>query len=66
MDSLISQTHTSSSLTVFHNYATYLAQQLPYIWMPNPYAIQAVNSKLHAVTFNSLNVLLPEYWYFTK
>ena len=66
MDSLIAQTHTSSSLTVFHNYATYLAQQLPYIWMPNPYQIQAVNSKLHSVTFNSLNTLLPEYWYFTK
>jgi peptide/nickel transport system substrate-binding protein len=66
MDSLINQTHTSSSLTVFHNYATYLAQQLPYIWMPNPYPIEAVNSKLHAVTFNSLNTLLPEYWYFTK
>jgi peptide/nickel transport system substrate-binding protein len=66
MDNLISQTHTSSSLTVFHNYATYLAQQLPYIWMPNPYAVQAVNSKLHSVTFNSLNTLLPEYWYFTK
>jgi peptide/nickel transport system substrate-binding protein len=66
MDNLISQTHTSSSLTVFHNYATYLAQQLPYIWMPNPYQIQAVNSKLHNVTFNSLNTLLPEYWYFTK
>jgi peptide/nickel transport system substrate-binding protein len=66
MDNLISQTHTSSSLTVFHNYATYLAQQLPYIWMPNPYAVQAVNSKLHSVTFNSLNTLLPEYWYFTN
>ncbi|HUL27422.1 MAG TPA: ABC transporter substrate-binding protein [Streptosporangiaceae bacterium] len=66
MDSLIGQTHTSSSLNVFHNYATYLAQQLPYIWMPNAYAIQAVNSKLHNVTFNSLDTLLPEYWYFTK
>ena len=51
---------------MFHNYATYLAQQLPYIWMPNAYQIQAVNSKLHNVTFNSLNTLLPEYWYFTK
>jgi peptide/nickel transport system substrate-binding protein len=66
MDSLINQTHTNSSLTVFHNYATYLAQQLPYIWMPNPYYVMATNSKLHNVAFNALYTLLPEYWYFTK
>ena len=50
----------------FHEYATYGAQQLPFIWAPNPYAIQAVSSKLHNVTFNALYTLLPEYWYFTK
>ena len=66
MDSLIGQTHTSSSLTVFHNYATFGAQQLPYIWMPNEYVIQGVIAKLHKVTFNSFGTLLPEYWYFTK
>jgi peptide/nickel transport system substrate-binding protein len=66
MDSMINQTHTSSSLTVFHNYATYLAQQLPYIWMPNPYYVMATSSKLHSVAFNGLYTLLPEYWYFTK
>lgn len=66
MDSLINQTHTSSSLTTFHNYATYAAQQLPYVWMPNPYYVMAVNSKLHNVAFNALFTLLPEYWYFTK
>jgi peptide/nickel transport system substrate-binding protein len=68
MDSLISQTHTNGSLTVFHNYATFGAQQLPFIWVPgaNPFQVQAVNSKLRNVTFNSLFTLLPEYWYFTK
>jgi peptide/nickel transport system substrate-binding protein len=66
MDSLINATHTSSSLAVFHNYATYGAQQLPFIWAPNPYTIQAVSSKLHNVTFSPLHTLLPEYWYFTK
>jgi peptide/nickel transport system substrate-binding protein len=66
MDSLINQTHTDSSLTVFHNYATYLAQQLPYIWMPNPYYVMATSSKLQNVAFNPLYTLLPEYWYFTK
>jgi len=66
MDNLINQTHTSSSLTVFHNYATFVAQQLPYIWLPNDYYVMGVDSKLHNVTFNPFYTLLPEYWYFTK
>ncbi len=66
MDKLITATHTSSSMSTFHDYATYGAQQLPFIWAPNPYSIQAVSSKLHNVTFNPLYTLLPEYWYFTK
>ena len=66
MDSLINQTHTSSSLAVFQNYATFAAQQLPFIWMPNRYYVMAVDSKLHKVVFNGLYTLLPEYWYFTK
>jgi len=39
---------------------------LPFLWVPNSYPIQAVNSKLRGVTFNALDTLLPEYWYFTK
>lgn len=66
MDKLIQATHTSSSLSTFNQYATYGAQQLPFIWAPNPYAIQAVSSKLKNVTFNALYTLLPEYWSFTK
>ena len=68
MDRLISQTHTSGSLTTFRNYATFAAQQLPFMWVPspNPFQVEAVNSKLHNVTFNALFTLLPEYWYFTK
>jgi peptide/nickel transport system substrate-binding protein len=68
MDKLISETHTSSSLSVFDQYATYGAQQLPFMWIPEPqpYAIQAVTSKLHGVTFSPLWTLLPEYWHFTK
>jgi peptide/nickel transport system substrate-binding protein len=66
MDQLITATHTSSSLAAFQDYATYTAQQLPLIWMPNVYWVQAVNSKLANVTFNPLATFLPEYWYFTK
>jgi peptide/nickel transport system substrate-binding protein len=68
MDKLITQTHTSGSLGVFDQYATYAAQQLPFIYVPNPnpYEIIAVNSKLHAVAYSAMFTLLPEYWYFTK
>jgi peptide/nickel transport system substrate-binding protein len=66
MDRLIEATHTSSSLSTFNNYATYGAQQLPFLYQPAPYAIQAVSSKLKDVTFNALYTLLPEYWHFTK
>ncbi|MGC1288415.1 MAG: ABC transporter substrate-binding protein [Streptosporangiaceae bacterium] len=68
MDKLINETHTSSSLAVFHQYATYAAQQLPFMWVPNPnpFQIQAVSSKLHNFAFSPMFTLLPEYWYFTK
>jgi peptide/nickel transport system substrate-binding protein len=66
MDNLINATHSSSSLDVFHSYATYGAQQLPFIWNPNAYMVQAVSSKLHHVTFGPLFSLFPEYWDFTK
>jgi len=66
MDKLIEATHTSSSLSTFNKYATYGAQQLPFLYQPAPYAIQAVSSKLKDVTFNALYTLLPEYWHFTK
>jgi peptide/nickel transport system substrate-binding protein len=68
MDTLINETHTSNSLAVFHQFATFTAQQLPFWWVPdpNPYQVQAVSSKLHGVSFNLLFTLLPEYWYFTK
>jgi peptide/nickel transport system substrate-binding protein len=68
MDKLIQATHTSSSMSVFDQYATYGTQQLPFMWIPeaNPFQIQAITSKLHGVTFSPMFTMLPEYWYFTK
>jgi peptide/nickel transport system substrate-binding protein len=66
MDNLITATHTSRAMSTFHHYATYGAQQLPFIWAPNTYTIQVVSTKLHGVSFNPLFTLLPEYWHFTK
>jgi peptide/nickel transport system substrate-binding protein len=65
-DKLIQATHTSNSLSVFQQYATYTADQLPVIWTPNYYTVQAVSTKLANVGFNPLFTQLPEYWYFTK
>ncbi len=65
-DKLISQTHTNSSLAVFHQYAAYTASQLPYIWLPSEYAIWGIATKLHNVHLSPMYDLLPEYWYFTK
>ena len=66
MDKLINETHTSPSLSVFQQYATYLADQLPFIWMPNGYTVVATTSKLANVGNTPLATLRPEYWNFTK
>jgi len=66
MDSLITATHTSNAMAAFDEYATYGAQQLPCIWVPQNYMIQAVSTKLNGVSFSALWILLPEYWHFTR
>ena len=52
MDNLITATHTNSAMSAFDDYATYGAQQLPFIWNPDNYTIEAVSSTLHNVTFS--------------
>src|SRR6202044_2708314 len=63
MDKLITETHTSNSLSVFDKYATYGTEQLPFMWVPEPepYAVQAVSSTLKNVTFSPLFTMFPEY-----
>jgi peptide/nickel transport system substrate-binding protein len=65
-DSLIKAVESDSSLTLFHQYATFTAEQEPFEWMPQAYSIQPVKSDLHGVTFNPYYTFLPEYWYFTS
>jgi peptide/nickel transport system substrate-binding protein len=66
MDKLINDTTTSGSIAVFHNFANYAAEQLPFIYMPLNYGIYATSSKLHGVFFNPIQTELPEYYYLTK
>ena len=66
MDRLINATETSGSIATYHTFANYAAAQLPFIYMPLNYNIQAVSSKLHGVIFNPLQTELPEFYHFTK
>ncbi len=65
-DKLIDLTHTSDSLSVFQQYATYTAEQLPYLWLPSTYTVSAASGKLENATGDPLFSQLPEYWYFAK
>jgi peptide/nickel transport system substrate-binding protein len=65
-DKLINLTHTSDSLALFQQYATYTAEQVPFIWLPDTYSVAATSSKLANVGESPLATLLPEYWYFTR
>jgi ABC-type transport system substrate-binding protein len=53
-------------MSLFHRYATFTAEQLPFIWVPQIYFIEAVKSNLQGVTWNPMYTFLPEYWYYTK
>jgi peptide/nickel transport system substrate-binding protein len=66
MDSLINATETTNGYSAYHTFANYAAIQLPFIYMPLSYGVNAVSSKLHGVIFNPLQTELPEYYYFTK
>jgi len=66
MNKLIAETNTSNSLSIYHTFATYASEQLPYIWMPDLAQVMAVSKNVHGVVFNPLQTLMPEYWYLTK
>lgn len=67
MDQLIRAAQTpSGGMTAFDRFSTYAARQLPYIYTPEPYVVQAVQGTLHGVGFSPLGTVLPEYWYFSK
>ena len=66
MDSLISAVQTSNNVSVFRAYADYTATQLPVIWLPTPYSVVAVSTRLRGVTQSPLGSFYPEYWYFAR
>ncbi len=66
MNKLIAETNTSGSLAIYHTFATYAAEQLPSIWLPNVPYVYGVSKNLHGIVFNPLQTFMPEYWYLTK
>ena len=66
VDSQILAIQDNSSLSLFHQYATNISDQVPFVWVPQAYYIEAVKSGLDGVTFNPMYTELPEYWYFTS
>jgi peptide/nickel transport system substrate-binding protein len=68
MDNLINQTEYGSSTQAFYNYEDYAAEQLPWLWLPQPSNINVYKSNIGGYTplnpfTGSLN---PEVWYFTS
>jgi peptide/nickel transport system substrate-binding protein len=64
-NSLIVETNQSSSSTVFSQWETYLAEQLPVVWQPDPVGETEVSKSIYGVQpLNALANLNPEYWYF--
>jgi hypothetical protein len=62
MDTLINETHTSPSMTVFHNFANYTAEQVPALFLPWYVSVDAVNNDLHDATWNPFTTFFPQFW----
>jgi peptide/nickel transport system substrate-binding protein len=62
MDKLINETHTSASMTVFHDYANYNAEQVPVVFMPWQTSVDAVSNDLHNAAWNPFLMWFPQYW----
>jgi peptide/nickel transport system substrate-binding protein len=68
MDQLIHQTEYDSSPSAFYAYEDYAAQQLPWLWLPDPSAVVAYKSNLAGFIPSSPFdfTLNPEVWYYVK
>jgi peptide/nickel transport system substrate-binding protein len=65
-NTLIAETHTSPSKSVFYEYQDYLAKQLPVVWQPNPLVADEVVKNLVIGPLDPLEGITPETWTFMK
>jgi peptide/nickel transport system substrate-binding protein len=68
MDQLINQTEYGSSPSAFYAYEDYTAEQLPWLWLPDPSFVVAYKNNLAGIIPSSpFDFLLnPELWYYVK
>lgn len=68
MDQLINETEYGSSPSAFFAYEDYVAQQLPWLWLPNQSSVVLYKSNLAGVAPSSPFdfTLNPEVWYYVK
>src|SRR5580658_1802127 len=68
LDQLINETEYGSSSSAFDAYEDYTAQQLPWLWLPDPSQVAVFKSNLAGVAPTSpFDFLLnPEVWYYVK
>jgi peptide/nickel transport system substrate-binding protein len=68
LDSLITKTHTSSSLGAFYRYEDYVSRNVPYLFQPQAgFQLTEVKSTLKGVTpQNPFGFIDPADWYFTR
>jgi peptide/nickel transport system substrate-binding protein len=68
MDQLIDQTEYGSSPSAFYAYEDYAAEQLPWLWLPDPSFVVAYKNNLAGfIPSSPFDFLLnPEVWYYVK
>ncbi|GAB3962479.1 hypothetical protein GCM10029978_018060 [Actinoallomurus acanthiterrae] len=66
-DKLVTESTSSSSPAAMQEYSSYLAKNLPVIWMPNPaYQVSAIRNNLRGVVQDPLATMQPQRWYLAK
>ena len=68
MDQLINQTEYGSDPSAFYAYEDYAAEQLPWLWLPNPSNVYVYKNNLAGFAASSPFdfTLNPEVWHYVK
>jgi peptide/nickel transport system substrate-binding protein len=66
LNGYLAMVHADGSVQTFQNYASYVADQVPFLWLPAAYTVTATKVSLGGVDDGPLGTILPEYWFFAK
>ena len=66
-DKLIAATNLAADDQAMLDYSSYLSEQLPVLWLPNPpYQVSAIDTALHGVRQDPTAGLQPQRWFWTR